>query len=87
MRKTDMSIIHINYYTHCTDPICGYELANALTHRLYLPEKKESINRQLHNIQFSTYSTFTKNIVAGFPPRRPGFKPGSGHVGFCDGQK
>jgi hypothetical protein len=21
------------------------------------------------------------------PPRRPGFKPGSGHVGFCDGQK
>jgi hypothetical protein len=26
-------------------------------------------------------------LVAGFPPRRPGFKPGSGHVGFCDGQK
>jgi hypothetical protein len=22
-----------------------------------------------------------------FPPRRPGFKPGSGHVGICDGQK
>jgi hypothetical protein len=22
-----------------------------------------------------------------FPPRRPGFKPGSSHVGFCDGQK
>jgi hypothetical protein len=22
-----------------------------------------------------------------FPPRRPGFKPVSGHVGFCDGQK
>jgi hypothetical protein len=22
-----------------------------------------------------------------FPPRRPGFKPGSGHVGFCNGQK
>jgi hypothetical protein len=21
------------------------------------------------------------------PPRRPGFKPGSGHVRFCDGQK
>jgi hypothetical protein len=21
-------------------------------------------------------------IVAGFPPRRPGFKPGSSHVGF-----
>jgi hypothetical protein len=20
-----------------------------------------------------------------FPPRRPGFKPGSGDVGFCDG--
>jgi hypothetical protein len=24
---------------------------------------------------------------SGFPPRRPGFKPGSGHVGFCDGKK
>jgi hypothetical protein len=22
-----------------------------------------------------------------FPPQRTGFKPGSGHVGFCDGQK
>jgi hypothetical protein len=22
-----------------------------------------------------------------YPPRRPGFKPGSGHVRFCDGQK
>jgi hypothetical protein len=26
-------------------------------------------------------------VVEGFPPRRPGFKPGSGHVGFFDGQK
>jgi hypothetical protein len=26
-------------------------------------------------------------LVAGFPPLRPGFKPGPGHVGFCDGQK
>jgi hypothetical protein len=26
-------------------------------------------------------------LVAGFPPRRPGFIPGAGHVGFCDGQK
>jgi hypothetical protein len=24
---------------------------------------------------------------AGFPPRRPGLKPGSGHVRFCDGLK
>jgi hypothetical protein len=24
---------------------------------------------------------------AGFPQRRPGFKPGSSHVRFCDGQK
>jgi hypothetical protein len=23
-----------------------------------------------------------KRLVTGFPPRRPGFKPGSGHVGF-----
>jgi hypothetical protein len=28
-----------------------------------------------------------RQLVAGFPPRRPGFKPGSGHVGICDGQK
>jgi hypothetical protein len=28
-----------------------------------------------------------KRLVAGFPPRRPGFKPGFDHVGFCDGQK
>jgi hypothetical protein len=23
-----------------------------------------------------------KRLVAGFPPQRPGFKPGSSHVGF-----
>jgi hypothetical protein len=28
-----------------------------------------------------------RRLVAGFPPCRPGFKPGSGHVEFCDGQK
>jgi hypothetical protein len=28
-----------------------------------------------------------RRLVAGFPPRRPGFKPGFGHVEFCDGQK
>jgi hypothetical protein len=27
-----------------------------------------------------------KKLVAGFPPRRPGFKHGSGHVRFCNGQ-
>jgi hypothetical protein len=27
------------------------------------------------------------NFVAGFPPRRPGFKSGSAHMGFCDRQK
>jgi hypothetical protein len=25
---------------------------------------------------------YLKRLVAGFPPRRPGFKPGSTHVGF-----
>jgi hypothetical protein len=25
--------------------------------------------------------------LTGLPPRRPGFKSGSGHMGFCDGQK
>jgi hypothetical protein len=28
-----------------------------------------------------------RRLVAGFPPRRPEFKLGSGHVKFCDGQK
>jgi hypothetical protein len=28
-----------------------------------------------------------KKLVVGFPPRQPGFKTGSGHVGFCDGQE
>jgi hypothetical protein len=28
-----------------------------------------------------------RNVYRIFPPRRPRFKPGSGHVGFCDGQK
>jgi hypothetical protein len=28
-----------------------------------------------------------KRLVAGFPPQRTSFKPGSVHVGFCDGQK
>jgi hypothetical protein len=27
-----------------------------------------------------------KKIVAGFPSRRPGFKPGSSHVGFMVGK-
>jgi hypothetical protein len=25
---------------------------------------------------------YLNRLVAGFPPRRPGFKPGSSHVGF-----
>jgi hypothetical protein len=28
-----------------------------------------------------------RRLVTGFPLRQPGFKPRSGHVGFCDGQK
>jgi hypothetical protein len=28
-----------------------------------------------------------RRLVSGFPPWRPGFKSGSGHVGFCDGRK
>jgi hypothetical protein len=33
------------------------------------------------------YFVIMLSLVAGFPPRRPGFKPGSGYVGFCDEQK
>jgi hypothetical protein len=32
-------------------------------------------------------STNLRWLVAGFPLGRPGFKPGSGHVGCCDRQK
>jgi hypothetical protein len=39
-----------------------------------------------HNPQ-SGAAPLLRRLVAGFPPRRPGFKTGSGHVGFCDGQK
>jgi hypothetical protein len=35
----------------------------------------------------SKAAPYLKRLVSGFPPRRPGFKPGFGHVGFCDGQK
>jgi hypothetical protein len=27
-------------------------------------------------------SALLRRLVAGFPPRRPGFEPGSGHVGI-----
>jgi hypothetical protein len=37
-------------------------------------------------LQIYEYLDVTR-LRAGFPPRRPGFRPGSGHVGFCDGQK
>jgi hypothetical protein len=30
---------------------------------------------------------YLRRLVVGFPPRRLGFKPGSGHVRLCDGQK
>jgi hypothetical protein len=43
------------------------------------------ITRDWHNRHISGRSA--EWLVAGFPPRRPGFKLGSGHVGFCDGQK
>jgi hypothetical protein len=45
------------------------------------------------NIVDKTYPTLPRaapklrQLVAVSPPRRPGFKPGSSHVGFCDGQK
>jgi hypothetical protein len=35
----------------------------------------------------SLAAPYLRRLVAGFPPLRPGFKPGSGHKGFCDGQK
>jgi hypothetical protein len=50
----------------------------------------EAIIRQyivLNVIEFIGAAPQLRRIAAGFPPRRPGFKPGSGHVGCCDGQK
>jgi hypothetical protein len=33
------------------------------------------------------FISFSRRASFISPPRRPRFKPGSGHVGFCDGQK
>jgi hypothetical protein len=52
------------------------------TGRTWNMEQLRYINCVTHN---STIFKLYKS--AGFPPRRPGFEPGSGHVGFCDGQK
>jgi hypothetical protein len=49
-----------------------------------------SITRGWHNmpgVAAVPIASQIKKIVVGFSPRRPGFKPGSYHVGFCDGQK
>jgi hypothetical protein len=44
-------------------------------------------NHYLLCVNTSSAAPQLRRLVAGFPPRRPGFKPGSGHVGFCDGHK
>jgi hypothetical protein len=40
--------------------------------------KSQNLTAETYSVSKSTY----KRLAAGFPPRRPGFEPGSGHVGF-----
>jgi hypothetical protein len=55
---------------------------------------KGTVNLHLRLIKHSTVKTFREVevsiqafLTSSMPPRRPGFKPGSGHVGFCDRHK
>jgi hypothetical protein len=41
---------------------------------------------QSHNSLTPFAVTWLRSLVAGLSPRRPGFAPGSIHVGFCGGQ-
>jgi hypothetical protein len=50
----------------------------------YVPESKLALPPYLNK---GWAAPWLRRLVAGFPPRRPGFKPGSGHVGFCDRQR
>jgi hypothetical protein len=38
-------------------------------------------------VRISPGRAIAQAVSRRLQPRRPGFKPGSGHVGFCDGQK
>jgi hypothetical protein len=67
-------------------------LKNTESHHLILGavEKNRAEGRNIVYIDFYVHSNYNstkampqlKWLVAGFPPRRPEFKPGSGHVGF-----
>jgi hypothetical protein len=39
-------------------------------------------NRKTDSLGSSKTIPYVRQLVADFPPRRPGFEPGSGHVGF-----
>jgi hypothetical protein len=58
-----------------------------LLHNLQYHPRLAQWSRSGRSANSLTNQIIIKKIVTGFPPWRPGFKPGSGHVGFCDGQK
>jgi hypothetical protein len=47
---------------------------------LYYSRELQKIQRNL--LVIGVAAPELKRLVAGFPPRRPGFEPGSGHLGF-----
>jgi hypothetical protein len=61
-------------------PLQMEETVKTVTHPIGLPLEFIFLSR-------SSLAHHNEGSRHGFPPRRPGFKAGSGHVGFCDGQK
>jgi hypothetical protein len=48
----------------------------------YLKKHCLEIRREENHQESELAAPLLKRLVAGFPPRRPGFNPGSGQVGF-----
>jgi hypothetical protein len=51
----------------------------------FIPKQYLTVQLLAHRKNESPLQRST--VVAAFPQRRPGFKSGSRHVGYCDGQK
>jgi hypothetical protein len=71
-------IIGFSVWRFLSEPAFGW---------LHSKEVTVLASKDYESAAVTSNSEFLRRLVAGFPPRRPGFKSGSGHVGFCDGQK
>jgi hypothetical protein len=60
---------------HISDSNEEHSISGAIKKELY--ENKRSTRMLILKD-----APYIKRLVAGFPPRRPGFEPGSGQVGF-----